>query len=415
MEKIITVPFGSLLELLYQWTSNYGWALILFAVIVQLVLLPINMKSKKSMMKMTRLTPKIQAIKDKYPNDQQKQQEAIQKLQQEEGASMGCGGCLWSLVPMLILIPLYQVIREPIVYMLHESAANAQTIVDIAKETLPHLFTERNAYYGQLIAAANMTQLVDSIKEAIPDVGSRVLEGLDFNFLGINLGEVPQYNIFDTTAWKWDWAHIGCALIPLLSAGQQIVSMLISQRSNNSLVTDDKGVEDKQTAEASQSAQTTKMMLWMMPIMSLLIGFGVPAALSLYWLVGGVVRTIEDQILTKHYRKVYDEEDAERLRRHQAEEEAEAERERIRAEKRAQHPEGITENTSRKKRKRQQADAEAAERAANARDWAQRKGILDEDADADEDDTPSGIPDRPFAKGRAYDPNRYSNETLEEE
>jgi YidC/Oxa1 family membrane protein insertase len=128
LDKIITIPFGYVLDWLYQFTSNYGLALILFAVIVQAVMLPITYMSKKSSMKMSRIQPKIQAIQRKYADDQQKQSEAIRELQQQEGATMGCGSCLWALVPMLILIPLYQVIRQPIVYMLHESVETAEAI-----------------------------------------------------------------------------------------------------------------------------------------------------------------------------------------------------------------------------------------------------------------------------------------------
>ncbi|MBQ7331215.1 MAG: YidC/Oxa1 family membrane protein insertase, partial [Oscillospiraceae bacterium] len=92
MDKIITIPFGYILDWLYQFTSNYGIALLLFSVVVQAVMMPINAKSKKSMMKMSRLQPRIQEIQRKYADDKQKQQEAIQALQKEEGASMGCGG-----------------------------------------------------------------------------------------------------------------------------------------------------------------------------------------------------------------------------------------------------------------------------------------------------------------------------------
>ena len=119
--EFITVPFGWLLNTLYQWTGNYGVSLILFAVLVQIILLPITAKSKKSMMKMTRIQPKMNAIREKYANDQQKQQEAIQQLQKEEGVGLGCGGCLWSFVPLLILIPLYTIIREPLTNMLGAS------------------------------------------------------------------------------------------------------------------------------------------------------------------------------------------------------------------------------------------------------------------------------------------------------
>jgi YidC/Oxa1 family membrane protein insertase len=99
LTNIIAPPFAWLLSLLYNWTENYGISIILFAVAVQLVLLPITAKSKKGMMKMSRLQPRIQEIQQKYANDQAKQQEAMQALQKEEGATMGCGGCLWSLSP----------------------------------------------------------------------------------------------------------------------------------------------------------------------------------------------------------------------------------------------------------------------------------------------------------------------------
>ena len=228
IQDIITVPFGYLLNWLYQFTTNYGVALILFAVIVRLVLLPITAKSKKSMMKMSRIQPRIQEIQKKYENDQQKQQEAIRQLQQEEGVGMGCGGCLWSLVPLLILIPLYQVIRQPLTFMLHESAESVKTIIEGAKAANPDLFTDKMAYYQELIAA-------------------RQSGLLNFEFLKIDLGQMPTIPF--TANWAWDWAHIGVFLIPILSAGSQVVSMLLSQRANNSVITDEKGLQDKETAK----------------------------------------------------------------------------------------------------------------------------------------------------------------------
>ena len=406
---IITVPFGYLLSWLYQLTTNYGLALIIFAVIVQLVLLPITAKSKKSMMKMSRLTPKIQAIKEKYANDQQKQNEAIQKLQQEEGATMGCGGCLWSFVPMLILLPLYQVVRQPLVYLLHVDVDTANQIIEIIKAADGTLFGGNN-YYDQIVAASNIAQHAAAIKEAIPAISEAALEGINFGFLQIDLGTIPNFNVFAWTAFSW--ANIGAFLIPVISAGSQVLQMFISRKMNNSVVTDKNGLQDKETAAKSQADQSSKMMMWMMPIMSLWIGFTVPAALSLYWFVGGVVRTVEDMILTKHYRKIYDAEDAERLKRHLEEEALEAEKERIRAEKRAANPDGITENTSKKKLQKKQQAAEEAAKAAAKREYDAKKGIVDEDAP--EKEVMSGIPSRPYCKGRNYDPNRYGHDSTEE-
>ncbi len=409
LSDIVTVPFGWLLNQLYSLLGNYGVAMILFAVIVQLVLLPITAKSKKSMMKMSRLQPRIQEIQRKYANDKQKQNEAIQKLQQEEGASMGCGGCLWSLVPLLILIPLFSVIREPIRYLLGETPENANLIVETIKAINPDLFSG-NAYYAQVAAAQYIPQYAAEIRAAIPGIAESTLEGINFGFLGINLGGIPQWQVWTWSAFSW--GMVGSLLIPLLSAGSQVLQMFISQKTNDSVITDKNGMQDEETAKKSQAAQQSKMMMWMMPLMSLWIGFTVPAGLSLYWFVGGVVRTVEDTILTRHYRKIYDAEDAERMKRYQQQEAIEAEKERIRAEKRAANPDGITQNTSKKKLQQKQKEEEAAARAAAEAEYLAKKGIVTEAEE--ERKSLSGIPERPNCKGRAYDPNRYHS-TEEEE
>ncbi|MBQ9929401.1 MAG: YidC/Oxa1 family membrane protein insertase [Oscillospiraceae bacterium] len=409
--KFITVPFGWLLSFLYDLTNNYGVALIIFAALVQLILLPISAKTKKSTMKMSRIQPKIQKIQEKYADDKQKQNEAIQQLQKEEGATMGCGGCLWSLVPLLILIPLLQIIRQPIVYLLGESAENAAAIVAYIKEAAPQLFSG-NTYYDEVVAAQLIPQFAEQLKTAVPGISADALQGINFSFLSLNLGTTPPFNIFDSTVWAWDWAHIGLFLIPLFSAGQQVLSMFISQRANNSVITDENGLEDKETAKKSQSNQSSKVMMWMMPAMSLWIGFTVPAGLSVYWFVGGVLRMVEDIFLTKHYRKIYDAEDAERLQKHLAEQAAEEEKERLRAERRAANPDGITENTSKRKLQKKKQQAEEAAQAAAKREYEAKRGIVTEETP--EKTTLSGIPDRPYCKGRAYDPNRYASETTEE-
>lgn len=409
LSDIITVPFGYLLSFLYQLTGNYGVAMILFAVLVQVVLLPINAKSKKSMMKMSRLTPRVQEIQSRYANDPQKQNELIQKLYRDEGASMG-GGCLWSLIPLLILWPLLAVVRQPITYILMESADVAQQIVTVIKDAAPSMFSS-NSYYDQVIAAQAIPQFVEELKAAIPGISEATLAGINFNFLGINLGTIPQFNIF-SESWVWNWAHIGAFLIPVISAASQVLQMWISQKTNNSVVTNEKGIQDEETAKKSQQNQSMQTMMWMMPLMSLWIGFSVSAGLSLYWFMGGVVRMITDPIMTNHYRKIYDAEDAIRLQKAMEEDRIEAEKERIRAERRAANPDGITTNTSKKKLQKQQRDQEQAAKAAAAREYAARKGILEEDEE--ESSCMSGIPSRPYCKGRNYDPNRYASQPTED-
>ena len=409
---LIRIPFGWLMDILYQFTTNYGLALIIFAILVKLILLYPTAKGKKSSMKMSRLQPRVQAIQKKYEGDQQKQNEAVQALYKEEGVKMG-GGCLWSFLPLLLLLPLYAVVRQPIQYMMHETVEVATEIVNHIKEAAPELFG-KNEYYDQMIAAAHLSEYAEQFKDLV--VHPETLEGVNFSFLGIDLGAVPSWKF-----WKWDfsnkadiWPTIGGVLIALMSCGSQVLSMVISQKMNNSLVTDEKGLQDKETAKKSQANQSGKLMMWMMPLMSLWIGFTIPAALSLYWFAQGIVSLILDVILTKRYRKIYDAEDAERLARALEREKLEAEKERLRAERRAANPDGITQNTSKKKlQQQQQREAEAAKAAAK-REYDAKKGIVVETEESEGKTALSGIAERPNCKGRAYDPNRYAAENTEE-
>ena len=409
LSDLITVPFGWLLGQLYQLTNNYGIAMIIFAVLVKLILMPITAKSKKSSMKMSRLAPRQKVIQEKYANDPQKQNEAMQALYKEEGVSMG-GGCLWSMLPLFVLIPLFTVIRQPIVYMLGEDLEVAEKIVSVIKELAAEGVFSKNNYYDQVIAAKYIPDFLPQLEQAGIVLSETAKAGVNFNFLGIDMGLIPKFNVF---AWDaFNWANIGAFIIPLLSAGSQVLSMHISMKMNNSVVTDEKGLQDEETAKNSQANQSGKMMMWTMPLMSLWIGFTVPAALSLYWFIQGIIAMAADVYLTKKYRTIYDAEDAIRLEKALEAERIEAEKERLRAERRAANPDGITENTSKKKlQQKQQREAEAA-KAAAAKEYAARRGVVEEEPE--ENTALSGIADRPYCKGRAYDPNRYSNASTEE-
>ena len=405
MSKLITVPFGWILGQLYHLTDNYGIAMILFALVVQTIMLPMRAKSKKSTMKMSRLQPMIQDIQARY-TDPQKQNEMMQKLYRDEGVSMG-GSCLWSLIPILIIFPLFRVIREPMAYILGASPEEIATIIDVVKTNAPEIFTaSRNGdYYAQVLAASAISTYAAQIREAIPAIDPTILEGINFDFIGINLGLIPSWQFW---TWKvWEWGTVGAALIPVISTISQLVQTKVMQNLNNSVITDKNGVHDAETAKKSQQNQSMNMMLWMMPFMTLMIGYSVSAGLSLYWFIGGLYSMISDVIMTKKYRVLYDAEDAERLKRHMEEERLEAEKERVRAERRAANPDGITANTSKKKLQKQMRDEEAATRAAAAKEYAAKKGVTLEEAE--KATAMSGIADRPYCKGRNYDPNRYNS------
>lgn len=391
---IIRVPFGYLLEWFYLLTNNYGIALILFALVVKLILLPISIKSKKSTMKMTRLSPQLKELEKKYGDDKMKYQQAVQKFYQEEGISP-TGGCLWSFIPLLILIPLYEVIRRPLIYMMHLPATTAEAIVDALKNLGVTLST--NPYYEQMVAASKLPQYIEQVRSSVPELAGVNIPTLNFSFLGVDLSTVPNWRFWTLAGW----AAIGLFLIPLVSGFINWLSMWISQKQNSSVSTNEKGERE---AAADAAAGSMKTMMLIMPFFSIYIGFTMPASISIYWIAQGLLGIVQEWILTKHFRKVYDAEDV--IRRQRAAEQAaiEAERERIRAERRAKNPDGITANTSKKKLKAK----EKAERgpAIEGKLTPEERAALKEKKAA----ATGGDPNRPYCRGRAYEPNRYGKD-----
>ena len=390
LSDLIRVPFGYLLDWLYTFTNNYGLALILFSLIVKLVLLPMSVKSKKSMLKMSRLSPQVKALEAKYGDDKQKYQLAVQQMYKEEGVSMG-GGCLWSFIPLIILLPLYYVIREPITYMMHNSRSISEAIVAFIQASGENL--GKNSYYAQLAAAGHIGDYMEELKSLAVTANAN-LQAMNFQFLGIDLAGIPSFRFWDCEGW----GEIGLFLIPVVSAGLQAASMWISQKMNNQVATNADGEQDADAAKAAN--QTNATMMLMMPLMSLWIGFSMPAAISIYWIAQAVFGAVQDYFLTKHYRKVYDEEDAVKQEIAAKRRAEEAEKERQRALRREQNPDGITDNVSKKKIRQQ--EKEAAEKAAKA--YEARKNPVQE---SEEKKPLSGDPERPYSRGRAYDPAHY--------
>lgn len=391
MFKFIQIPFGYVLEFFYGFFHNYGIALILFSLAVKVILLPLSMKQKKSMMKTSRLQPKVKQIELACGDDKQKYQQEVNQLYKDEGVSM-MGGCLWSLLPLLILFPLYNVIREPLQYLLHLTDSQVES-VKAAFAAAKDIDVKKVDAYWQYAAAADMATYGKGIVENV--------KSINFNFLGINLGEQPSWKFWTMRSWS----EIGGLLIPIVSGGLNYLAMFISQKTNDTVITDDAGNKDA----ASATAQTGKAMTFMMPLVSVVFGYIMPLGLSIYWIAQSILGIVQDYFLTKHYRKIYDAEDEIKRQKAAALAEENAEKERIRAAKRAASPDGITENTSKKKqqlRDRQERDAAAKEYEAKRR--AEKGEPLPEPRT-----NPGGEENRPYARGRAYVADRYDGESEE--
>ena len=391
--EIITWPFAKLMVLFYNLTNSYGLALILFSLTVNLVLMPFMAKSKKSMMRTTRLQPRIQELQRRHEGNQQKLNAEMQKLYQEEGFNPA-SGCLWSLLPLFLLFPLYSIIRLPITRMMMADASVVDSLSELFTEQVSNL-SARAAGYKEII----LTNLAHTNWSSIPEeLKTKGLMDINLNFLGVPLGDTPDWRVIFTGPWTW--AAIGLFLIPFISAGLSWVSMKVSTAINPT------------TADA-QSQSMNKSMNMMMPLMSVVFCFMMPAAMGIYWISNSVFGMARDYALTKYYKKQLDIEDAERLAaRSQREKELEAKREeteRLKAEGKTE----VNTNTSKKKLQASEKQKSEERKAAIIRDERaarrERLGIKETEKPA------SQVGNRRYARGRAYVPDRYENPEAAEE
>ena len=420
---IILQPFAWLLLFFYNLFNSYGLALILFGIVVKLVLFPVTLKSKKSMIQTSMLSGKMQQLQKQYGKDRERYNLELQKLYEKEKINP-MGGCVWSLIPMIILILLYGVIREPLTYFMQLSTEQIQVLAaemdwqtlavangwvsqgamdklvqgmaekvasgeltvfanglwkDVESGAITGLF--QNGGFNQLyllaqVTGENLTSLQSAINAQFAGAGDHLFV-LNFMFLGIDLSLIPNLMF-----WKrgFGWDSIGLFLLPLISVGVSTLSMKVSQATNQ--------MNSQQSNE--QMDRTNKMLLWMMPLMSLWIGFTIPAGLTVYWIAQYFVQMVQEVICGKILKKDYE---AAREASARAEAEAKEEEKRRKEEARLERQRRLEEEKKNRGKKKppQKKDAEPDQEGVNKED--SREGI------------------RAYARGRSYIPGRYGGVT----
>ena len=302
MLDAIATPFGWLMMVLYNLTDNFGWAIILFGIIVALVLLPFMAKSKKSMMRMSRLQPRMMELQKKHEGNPQKLNEEMSRLYRENKVSP-LGGCLWSLLPLFIMLALYRAVVKPLTIMMgvpDEMLAPGGAIYDQLQALgyqLSNYTTSTNSFYEQIyqakFIAENFAQFAALSDKLVP---------MNFNFIGLDLSMTPQWKF-----WAFDFSNgtaqtIGLFVLPLISTAMSYFSMFLNRKLQPPV-----GTTQQQQANAS----SMKTMMYVMPLMSLWIGFVMPAALCVYWIINSLTGIVRETGLTLVFKKQMAKEDEE--------------------------------------------------------------------------------------------------------
>lgn len=294
---LIVRPFGMLLMWIYNLVGSYGVAIILFALICKLILLPLSIHSKKSMRKMSALSQKQMALQKKYANNRVKLNEEIQKLYEQEGVSP-MSGCLPSFLPLPIMMGLYYAIEKPITFMMGITDKDfvtegfpdsVQLLINYVNDSGIADLTKYQDYYVQIPLMETLNKLADAagqFPEAITNLSAEIAERLvplNFNFLGFNLAQTPNIKEF-SILW----------LLPILSGLTALLSSFVMQK-----------LQEKTNPTAAQMQGSMKTMLYIMPLMSVYLGFILPAALAVYWITNNILTMIQEIFLTWYMNKYH--------------------------------------------------------------------------------------------------------------
>jgi len=272
--NIINVPLGWVLRFIAgAFNGNFAASVFVFTLLINLVFIPLTIKSQKSAVQQTRLKPKLDALKKKYGDDKQKYSQAMQQLYQEENVSMS-GGCLPMILRLVIMMSIYWLIMSPITYLMNVDADVITKATEALQETGVKIVQGRSEL--QVIGA------VLSKKISSPEI-LNAAQSINFSFFGIDLTETPKFsfNIFGDFEKIW--------LMPLLAFASQILSSLLSMR-----------MQKKNNPDAPSMTG----MLLTMPLISLWIGFTLPGGVTFYWacssLIGGLIQVAVQQYYGPH-------------------------------------------------------------------------------------------------------------------
>ena len=149
--QLILTPFSWLITVFNDIFNNYGLALILFALLVKVLLFPLSLRGKRSMIQMNGLNAQMQKLQKMYGNNKERYNIEVQKLYEKEKVNP-MGGCLWSMLPLFILLPLYAIVREPMTYMMNLTADQVTQLVEVLG------VSKTGDAYFQLTAADQLTR-----------------------------------------------------------------------------------------------------------------------------------------------------------------------------------------------------------------------------------------------------------------
>ena len=278
--------FGYVLNFLYEWVQNYGWAMILFSVLLQLILLPLSIKQQKSMKKSAKIQQEMKKLQVKYKNNPELLNQEVMGLYKKEKVSP-FSGCLSSIIQLILFLSVFYLVSRPLTYMLKVDPTVIQN-------------------YEQEITESGETSSYPEMKIIEEKAAEDESVYINMDFIGLDLSKVPMQNLND----------IKVLIIPIIYVITTFVNIKLITNMNKTKEQREKEKEDKKRKKQKNALtdgkqeesmeeqlesmqQMTNSMNYMMPIMSIAIALIAPLGLSLYWLVKNILQLGERVLLNK--------------------------------------------------------------------------------------------------------------------
>ena len=318
----MTGYFMMFLNWINGWVGNYGWSIVLFTLFIRLVLLPLDIKSKKSMRAMSKIQPKMAALQAKYANDRDKLNQKMSELYRKEHVSP-MSGCLPMLIQMPILFIMFSAMR---------TVGNERTISMILgmKEagtlepgTLQSWLWIKNVFMPDSFSATILPPLRDALKMIQPMKSSAILtqENIDaaraflasdaYNAIAVNYApavafthiKLPLLFFNPTITLPTSFANLmqyanGLFILPVLAGASQFLMTKIMNGKQKDKDKDKYAVPTVQQKEESAAADAANamnnpMMKWFFPLFSIWICATSNAAFSIYWMAANVIQIVQ--------------------------------------------------------------------------------------------------------------------------
>ena len=319
--------FGYVLNFIYELIKNYGLAIILFSVLLKLLLLPLTIKQQRTLKKSQKIQGELKLIQEKYKNDQEKLNREMMDLYKREKMSP-FSGCLGSIIQLILLIAMFYLVRNPLTYMKkidvdtinsykeritleagEDSVSVAYPEISIVKyinnkidkeeENKEIISSEKTS--EEIVEATENEENEENVEtienEEIQEEKNKETEldknlYINMDFLGLDLSNIPKENTNDIKVF----------IIPVLYIISSIISIKLTQTSMKQPENQNKENDDENNKKQEQedmSAQMSKSMTWMMPVLAVSISLVAPLGLALYWLVNNILIIVERIFIDK--------------------------------------------------------------------------------------------------------------------